>query len=748
MKYKVLLLSLAWVTTAISLSAQHAPIQLNYRSAPTAIQLTWSQDDFTTETVFDQSYLITHQGIGYAGADVSMLQHQTLNLTINGIQANHNSNTWLADDFTLLDPAYLGDLEFWVFQNSYFNQEHSTVTEVFIDFYDQSPIEGGQPFYSQMGNVMKCDEFANAFRLSETAPFTDRYRPLYKVTADMGIDLPAGHYWIVFSYNTTENSYVPMCTALGEIVYGDAMLFNDGGWAFINDYYSSHNLDLILALPFRIKGQWLDYEHPRAIGFNVYRDGVQVNDLLVTDTHYWDRGLDESTMYTYTVGTVYSDYSEQMSEPIHAITTQRLDLTDLTATVNVNEVHLQWERPAVNAHADLTYDVYIEDQFIGNVENTEFTRGYFEQGDVLFRVNVVYADGEVVSGSNILVEISDCFPPVNLTAEAEGSDVTLRWDQPLEEYLVTSFTNEFENYLGTANFSCEWAVAQRYLPDQLEACRGLALTKVAFYAGCQRNVYSIQIWTDNGWGGPDNLILNQQIPDFKVYDWNWVYLEAPIVVNPDYALWVVVNSCQTGPGEVFGVSHEYVDMHGNLVYEGYSNSNVAGWRNETCGGCIKAYWGGDSSVVVDAREAESYNIYRNGELLTANYPEQTYHDFGLDDGTYHYGVQSVEGDCTSVMAHASVVVDVTGLAENQTAAVTTYPNPGGNTLNIRTALPNARMEVYDTNGRLIHSQAITENVTAIDAGGWTEGVYVWKVYTTSISTNSLTLVETGKWMKE
>ena len=77
-----------------------------------------------------------------------------------------------------------------------------------------------------------------------------------------------------------------------------------------------------------------------------------------------------------------------------------------------------------------------------------------------------------------------------------------------------------------------------------------------------------------------------------------------------------------------------------------------------------------------------------------------------------------------------------------------YPNPGTSTLNIRTALPNARMEVYDTNGRLIHSQAITENVTAIDAGGWTEGVYVWKVYTTSISTNSLTLGETGKWIKE
>lgn len=81
------------------------------------------------------------------------------------------------------------------------------------------------------------------------------------------------------------------------------------------------------------------------------------------------------------------------------------------------------------------------------------------------------------------------------------------------------------------------------------------------------------------------------------------------------------------------------------------------------------------------------------------------------------------------------------------AVATAYPNPGGNTLNIRTALQNASVEVYDMNGRLIHSQALTENVTAIDATDWTEGVYVWKVYT-GVSTGSTTLAETGKWIKE
>ena len=76
------------------------------------------------------------------------------------------------------------------------------------------------------------------------------------------------------------------------------------------------------------------------------------------------------------------------------------------------------------------------------------------------------------------------------------------------------------------------------------------------------------------------------------------------------------------------------------------------------------------------------------------------------------------------------------------AVAMAYPNPGVNTLNIRTALKNARVEVYDLNGRLIHSQTLTENVTGINAGEWAEGVYVWKVYTNNKE------VENGKWIKE
>ena len=76
------------------------------------------------------------------------------------------------------------------------------------------------------------------------------------------------------------------------------------------------------------------------------------------------------------------------------------------------------------------------------------------------------------------------------------------------------------------------------------------------------------------------------------------------------------------------------------------------------------------------------------------------------------------------------------------AVAVAYPNPGKDVLNIRTALLDAWVEVYDVNGKLVHSQEIAENVTAIDAETWPAGMYVWKMISDGKE------VENGKWIKE
>ena len=71
-----------------------------------------------------------------------------------------------------------------------------------------------------------------------------------------------------------------------------------------------------------------------------------------------------------------------------------------------------------------------------------------------------------------------------------------------------------------------------------------------------------------------------------------------------------------------------------------------------------------------------------------------------------------------------------------------YPNPGKDVLNIRTAVKNAYVEIYDLTGKLIYKQEITGEITAINAESWPSGTCLWKVVENGKE------AETGKWMKE
>ena len=140
----------------------------------------------------------------------------------------------------------------------------------------------------------------------------------------------------------------------------------------------------------------------------------------------------------------------------------------------------------------------------------------------------------------------------------------------------------------------------------------------------------------------------------------------------------------------------------------------------------EVYYGTDDDQIWYC--AESITLTRDGGVL------MTSHTKNITD-------QSHRGSVV-VKFPAEAFVGVEEAHDNGLKVAIAYPNPGKDVLNIRTGLQNAHVEICDLDGRLIHSQALTEHVTAIDAGDWTEGVYVWKVIADG------KMVETGKWAKE
>ena len=87
--------------------------------------------------------------------------------------------------------------------------------------------------------------------------------------------------------------------------------------------------------------------------------------------------------------------------------------------------------------------------------------------------------------------------------------------------------------------------------------------------------------------------------------------------------------------------------------------------------------------------------------------------------------------------------EIWGIDENDSSSETkTYPNPGKDVLNIRTALQNARVEVYNSLGHLVLNLELLENVTTINTNSWPSGTYIWKVMSNGKE------AESGKWIKQ
>ena len=150
-----------------------------------------------------------------------------------------------------------------------------------------------------------------------------------------------------------------------------------------------------------------------------------------------------------------------------------------------------------------------------------------------------------------------------------------------------------------------------------------------------------------------------------------------------------------------------------------------------------------TGIVVAKTDQDLHVVWKRRFLGLRNYQAMTI-NATCDGGCLVTGsvgdYQTQRFDIFALKINADGAVGIGEIQEEFMAAA--YPNPGKDVLNISTALQNAHVEVYDTNGRLVHRQGITENATSIDAANWPAGVYVWRVMANGKEAVS------GKWVKE
>ena len=272
-------------------------------------------------------------------------------------------------------------------------------------------------------------------------------------------------------------------------------------------------------------------------------------------------------------------------------------------------------------------------------------------------------------------------------------------------------------------------------------------------------------------------------------------VEIPIEILPSPTLivyhmdqWVnnqiILNAVETGVG-LYAV---IIDEDGNIInqelWHNYSNTcyfltESRFFRNSDGSLCFYYVKGPDHPMVYKVNIAEDFGLTTFEFPEAFPFPEEISHDDWWNfawlpnedgslfvSGVYIDGTHCMQmlvrynesGDClvstagkdrnTGEFQHAIFRLSqgiFLGIDEAHVAGfavAVAYPNPGGNTLNIRTALQNAHLEIYDLTGKLIHNQQITDAITSINAGNWCNGVYVWKVIANGKE------AECGKWIKE
>ena len=158
----------------------------------------------------------------------------------------------------------------------------------------------------------------------------------------------------------------------------------------------------------------------------------------------------------------------------------------------------------------------------------------------------------------------------------------------------------------------------------------------------------------------------------------------------------------------------------------------------------------DSWIVIERLDSDFDTIatffYNENDVYNKATCITTTKDDGLLLVSYSYDINNHDKRWSKVSKFPASAFGIDNIEEahaNNLHLAVAYPNPGGDMMNIRTGLRNAVLSVYDIQGRKIHEQEITDDITSVDASKWQSGTYIWELKTE----NGKLKIEEGKWVK-
>ena len=407
-----------------------------------------------------------------------------------------------------------------------------------------------------------------------------------------------------------------------------------------------------------------------ASGFNVYRDGIKLNDELVSANTFSDYNLSVGS-HKYTVEVVFENGATAITEP------QEVNVTPAFAanppqdlTLNETEpgvVRLDWNAPEAAEKLELRYDDGTVANSLGGVERTyvsvrwdademRYYNGYSITGIHFHIAEPVVSVTPILFMDNIPVRTGDTFVP------EPGVYNDYEFSRPLK-------IEEGHSYMA------------------------------GYYAVVEEGRYPLSHDAGPGVAGKSDLISSDGA--------NW-YSMLELYQDSEFALsWNIAANLEIipEPGILQAPEPEGLPELPKTTSESRPRHNAQKAATRFAAEAVNQFRG--------------YNVYRNGvKINELALTELSYTDNPDDNATYHVtAIWSNGGEVAS-----NEVQYIKSSVELITDDVCIYPNPVSEYLNISAAFD--RIYMHSINGQLVYQNDKAADWLTIPVSGFAQGAYI------------------------
>ncbi len=359
------------------------------------------------------NYYTDHNYSSYPGQYASPA-FQVINTTTLGVTDKENSGYWAPRTgekcMVSVDvSSYMAKKEDWLISPKLSGKAQT------VKFYAQTynTGNGSYPVYQQImvygstaGNTISefndvliglKDEYGYEYPIdiTQVACGSDGYNPNYQ---EVTVEIPEGTtYFAIKCCNSGSTSFL----MIDDVTYEEA----------------------IKGIPVQL------------IGFNVYCDGVKVNNEPITGNTY-DVDILYGATHSYSIETVYDKGESIQSVPVEVSAPELiLPAVAIEGEITDNNVVLTWAAPVVDENKAPVevekYEVYRDGEKVAETAELTYTDTLNEYAQYTYAVKVIYDKGESELSNEVVLEYLEVvLPAVYIIGSLTDNIVSLTWSVP------------------------------------------------------------------------------------------------------------------------------------------------------------------------------------------------------------------------------------------------------------------------------------------------------------------------------